>query len=128
MNDSIDVHSRKSVAGEEHVYQIVLRHGEILVLRFPHRVGRYRPGGSLSFSPGCWIRRFTDGLMFRGWECIIPGCGGASTLAPGVTTAARWHYEPQPISNQWMRVGVPHRAGRCRTAGSRVLPRVVRAV
>ena len=35
----------------------------------------------------------------RGWELILPGCGGTSALARGATLAARWLHEPQPISN-----------------------------
>ena len=38
------------------------------------------------------------------------------TLARGSTLAARWLFEPQPISNLWVGVRFPHRAGRYRPA------------
>ena len=41
-----------------------------------------------------------EGFLIRGWELILPGCGGTSALARGATLAARWLHEPQPISNQ----------------------------
>ena len=40
-----------------------------------------------------------EGFLIRGWEIILPGCGGTSPLAGGVTLAARWLHESQPISN-----------------------------
>lgn len=49
--------------------------------------------------------------MIRGWDLIVPGFGGISTLLPKASLAARRLYEPQPISHQQMGVGVPHRAG-----------------
>ena len=38
-------------------------------------------------------------------------------LSRGVTLAARWFYEPQPITNRKMGGGFPHRTGRCRPGG-----------
>ena len=38
--------------------------------------------------------------MTRGWEVILPGCGGTSTLAREITLAARWLHKPQPVGNQ----------------------------
>ena len=39
-------------------------------------------------------------------------------MARGATLAARWLHEPQPISNQPVGLGFPHRAGRYRPCGS----------
>ena len=55
-----------------------------------------------------------EGFLNRGWEVILPGCGGTLALARGVTLAARWLHEPQPISNQPAGLGFPHFAGRLR--------------
>ena len=35
-----------------------------------------------------------DLFLTRGWEIIIPGCGGTSASAPGATLAARWLHAP----------------------------------
>ena len=43
-------------------------------LGFPHRVGRYRPGGSLLLSPIRWSCRYMEAFLIRGWERILPGC------------------------------------------------------
>ena len=53
-------------------------------LGFPNRAGRIDPG-DLRSSSGCW--RFADSRAFviRGWELILPGCGGTSTFARGAT-------------------------------------------
>ena len=59
-----------------------------------------------------------EGFPIRGWEIIFPGCGGTSALARGATLAARWLHEPQPISNQPVWLGLPHRAGQYRPQGS----------
>ena len=40
-----------------------------------------------------------EGFLIRGWEPILPGCGGTSTFSREATLAARWIHEPQPISN-----------------------------
>ena len=40
-----------------------------------------------------------QGYLNRGWEIILPGCGGTSALAQGATLAARRLHGPQPISN-----------------------------
>ena len=53
-----------------------------------------------------------EGFLSRGWELILPGCGGTSALARGATLAARWLHEPQPISNHPVGLGFPHLAGR----------------
>ena len=87
-------------------------------LGFPHRAGRHRPGVSTFSSPGCWTRRYLGGFLIRGWELILPGCGGTSTLARGATLAARWLHEPYPISNHPVGLGFPHRAGRYRPGRS----------
>ena len=47
-----------------------------------------------------------------------PGCGGTPTSTKGVTLAARWLHEPQPISNQPVGLGFPHPARRYRPGGS----------
>ena len=55
-----------------------------------------------------------EGLLIRGWELILLGCGGTSTLSREETLAERWIHEPQPISNQPLRLGFPHHAERYR--------------
>ena len=87
-------------------------------LGFPHPTGRYRTGGSLFSSPGCWSCRDMEGFLIRGWKLILRGCGGTSALARGATLAARWCHEPQPISNRPVVLGFPHPAGRYRPGGS----------
>ena len=67
--------------------------------------------GSSFSSPVFWSCIYMEGFLIRGWELILPGCDGASGLARGATLAARWLHEPQPISNQPMWLGFPHRAG-----------------
>ena len=59
-----------------------------------------------------------EGFLIRGWEIILPGCGGTSALARGVTLIARWLHEPQPISNHPVGLEFPHRAGRYRPGRS----------
>ena len=68
---------------------------------FPHRKGRYRRGGSLLSSPGFRSRRCMECFLIRGWDPIFPG--------------VLWLYirTSQPISNQLVGLGLPHRAGRC---------------
>ena len=56
-------------------------------------------------------------FLTRGWELVLPGCGGTSALAQGATLAARWIHEPQPISNHLVGLGFPHPAGRYRPGG-----------
>ena len=68
-------------------------------LGFSHPAGRCRPGGSASSAPCWWSCKDMEGLLIRGWEIILPGCGGTSALARGATLAARSLHEPQPISN-----------------------------
>ena len=39
-----------------------------------------------------------EGFLIRGWELILPGCGGTSALARGATLAAQWlHASNQPV-------------------------------
>ena len=59
-----------------------------------------------------------EGLLTRGREIILPGCGRTSVLSRGTTLAACWLHEPQPISNQPVELGFPHLAGRHRPVGS----------
>ena len=87
-------------------------------LGFPHRVGRYRPVGSPSWSPVCWKCRGMEGFLIRGWDLNLPVSGATSILARGATLAALWLHEPQPISNHPVGLGFPHRAGRYRPGGS----------
>lgn len=39
-------------------------------------------------------------FLNRGWDLILSGCGGTSTLAQQEAFPAFWIYEPRPISNQ----------------------------
>ena len=87
-------------------------------LGFPHCVERYRPVGSPSWFSVCWNCRDMEGFLTRGWEIILPGCGGTSALARGATLAARWLHEPQAISNHPVGLGFPHPSGRYRPGGS----------
>ena len=59
-----------------------------------------------------------EGFLIRGWELILPGCGGTAALARGSTLAARWLHEPQPISDHPVGLGFPHPAGRYRPGES----------
>ena len=59
-----------------------------------------------------------EGFLTRGWEIILPGCGGTLALARGAYLAARWLHEPQPISNRSVGLGFPHPAGWYRPEGS----------
>ena len=90
-------------------------------LGIPHRAGRYRRGGSPFSSPDCWRCKCMEGFLIRGWELILRGCGGTSTLSRGATLAARWLHEPQPIRNQPVGLGFPHLAWRYRVGGSAFL-------
>ena len=44
-------------------------------------------------------------FQIRAWELIIPGCGATSALIRRASLAARWLYEPQPISNHPVGLG-----------------------
>ena len=55
-----------------------------------------------------------EGVLARGWELVLSGCGGTSSLARGATLAARWLHEPQPISIDPVGLGFAHPAGRYR--------------
>ena len=57
-------------------------------------------------------------FLMREWDLNLPVSGASSTLAGGTTLAARWLHEPQPISNQPVWLGFPHRAGQNRPGGS----------
>ena len=37
-----------------------------------------------------------EGFLTRGWEIILPECGGTAALARGATLATRWLHERQP--------------------------------
>ena len=87
-------------------------------LGFSHPAGRCRPGGSASSAPCWWSCKDMEGLLIRGWEIILPGCGGTSALARGATLAARSLHEPQPISNHPVGLGFSHPAERYRHGGS----------
>ena len=39
-----------------------------------------------------------EGFLTRGWEIILPRCGGTSALAQGATLAARWLRGPSQSS------------------------------
>ena len=87
-------------------------------LGFPTSAERYRPGESSFLSPVWCSCKDMAGFLIRGWELILPGCGGTLTLARGATLPARWLHEPQPISNQPVGLGCPHLAERYRPGGS----------
>ena len=55
---------------------------------------------------------------FRGWELILPGCGGTLALAREKTLAACWLHGPQPITNHPVGLGFPHPSGWYRPGGS----------
>ena len=61
------------------------------------------------------------GFLSRGWEIILPGCGGTSALAREATLAACWLHEPQAISSQPVGLGFPHPVRRYRPGGSAFL-------
>ena len=87
-------------------------------LGFPHLAGRHQPGGSAFSAPGYLIRRDIERFLNRGWEIILPGCGGTSALLRGATLAACWLHERQPISNHPVGLGFPYPAGRHRPGRS----------
>ena len=97
-------------------------------LGVPHLPGRYRPGGSLFSSPGCWCCRYMEGFLTRGWELILPGCSGTSALSRGVTLAACWLHEPQPINNHPVGLGFHTLRSGIDPEDLRFRPRVVRVV
>ena len=57
-------------------------------------------------------------ILIRGRDVILPVSGATSTLTRGATLAVRLFHEHQPISNQPVGLGFPHRAERCRPGGS----------
>ena len=73
-------------------------------VEFPHRAGRYRPRGSLLFSPGCWSRVFM--------EICMPGDG---TLSSPDAAGPR----VGPRGEGWL----SHRAGSMNQANQRSVDR-----
>ena len=73
-----------------------------------HLAGRYRTGGCPFSSPS---RSFQcmDVFRIRGWDPIMPGCGGTTSFPRGATIAARSLYEPRPTMNQPVRVVITPR-------------------
>ena len=67
-------------------------------LVFLHRPGLCRPGVSPFESSVCWSCRRVDGCGILKWEVILPG--------------RRWLHLFQPISDEPLGLGFPHRAGR----------------
>ena len=57
-------------------------------------------------------------FTIKGWDFVLPGCGGTSTLPRGETLAARRLHEPEPINNQWMRMGFTHHSRWYQPGGS----------
>ena len=47
-----------------------------------------------------------EGVVTRGCDLILPGCGWTPTLALGAAIAARWFCDPQQISNPLNESGV----------------------
>ena len=64
-------------------------------------------------------------FLTRGWELILPGCGGTSALARGATVAARWLHEPQPISKHPVGLGLHTLQGGIDPGDLHFLPRGV---
>ena len=83
-----------------------------------HTLGSGINPGDLRFRPRVVGVVDMEGFLTRGWELILPGCGGTSAFTRGATLAARWLHEPQPISDHPVGLGFPHPAGRYRTEGS----------
>ena len=57
-------------------------------------------------------------FLTRGWELILPVCGGTSALDPWATLTVRRLHEPRTISNHPVGLGSPHtprhyRPGKC---------------
>ena len=69
-----------------------------------------------------------EDFITRGWEFILPGCGGTSALARGAALAARWLHELQPISNHSVGLGFHTLRGGIDPGNLRVRPRVVGVV
>ena len=63
-----------------------------------------------------------EGFLIRGWDLNLPVSSTTSTLAGGATLAARRLHEPQPISNQPVLLGFPHRAGKVDPGNPRFRP------
>ena len=73
-------------------------------LGFPHRAGRYSPGGSPISFPVFRRCRRVEGFLIRGWDLILLGW--------------RCFHEYQPVSDQPVRLGFSHRSGWYRPGGS----------
>ena len=67
-------------------------------LGLPHLAGRYRPG-ALPFRPRFVGFVEMEGFLIQRWAPNLPGCGD-------------WLDGPQPISDQPVGLGFPHRARR----------------
>ena len=83
-------------------------------LGFPHRAGRYRPGGPLFSSPVRRSCRGAEGFLIKEWGLIVP--------------AWRWLYEPQSISDQPMGLGFHTVRGGINPENHRFRPRLVGVV
>ena len=79
----------------------------------PHAAGSIDPG-DVRYRPRVVKVVDMEGFLNRGWELILPGCGGTSALARGATLAALWLREPQAIRNHPVELRVPRPAGRYR--------------
>ena len=79
----------------------------------PHPAGSIDPG-DVRYRPRVVKVVDMGGFLNRGWELILPGCGGTSALAHGATLAARRLHEPQAIRNHPVRLRVRRPAGRYR--------------
>ena len=69
--------------------------------------------------------RYMEGFVIRGYNPVLPWCGGTATLARGATLASLGLHEPQPNSNHPFGLGFPHLTGRPRSGDMRFHPRVV---
>ena len=76
-------------------------------------------------SPVCWSCRDMEGFLMLGWHLILHGRSGTPTLSRGETLAAGWHHEPEPVRNQPVGLGIPHRTGQYRPGNLRFRPRFV---
>ena len=68
-------------------------------LGFPHRAGRYRPGGPSFSSPVRRSYRGMKGSLIRGWGLILPACGETLTFPREATPATH------PARLDWPRAG-----------------------
>ena len=75
---------------------------ELVGLGFPHRVGRKGPRGTVFSSPGCWIRKYLERFLIRGWGFIV--------ARPLLRYFRALPYHRSAGGNEF-----PHRAGWCPT-------------